>query len=115
MAEFITYTAPAKVNPYASDVAELLTQTEKNPQAAMRVVVAESDADKTIYKIQRAAIDIDRTASILVSDAITEGKDAGKWQIVVRLKDKRKSGPRKPRTRKGGTVADAGAIEAPKK
>lgn len=111
----IEYTAPAKTLPYLEAAQALLDATSTNPNAADEIIVDVADAGKTQFNYQQAAISLGFTASVAVSEEVTpkKGEEVSHWRFVFRAKPKRKSGPRAPRTRKGGTVASADAIDAP--
>lgn len=107
----IEYTAPEKVNPLLADAQALLdAHNGGNDKAADQLIVKDADAGKTVFNYQQAAIALGYTARIMSQEPETDkkGEPTGNTVLIFRYSDKRKSGPRKPYTRKGGTV-DTGA------
>lgn len=127
--ELVTIEAvtPRAENPFVDDVKALIKASEaytgpEGTRPAGKFVVANADANKTIYYIQQAAIEEGVTARIAsklengqnskgsatrnpVKDVDGKGNETGMTTLLFKITPKRKENGR---VRKGGTV-DTGA------
>lgn len=87
---FGTYEAKKKVNEYDDIVQELLAFDDEN--SSVTIVIDKKDADKTRYKMQRAANAVDKTARLRETNEMEDGEVAlvftltekfrGRWNKV---------------------------------